>query len=230
MSFYTALTGLNAATASLGVISNNIANVGTTGFKKSRADFGDIFATSPLQKASSVIGQGVALKAVTQEFSQGNLQFSANSLDIAITGDGFFPLKSADGLQDIYTRNGTFLLDDSFAVVNSAGQALMAASVDSSGKADLENLGKLIIPRSTNGDARETTAIELGLNLPAQGDVITAEFDTSNPETYNLTTAVTVFDAGGNEYLATVYYVKTQRASPDDPTNKWQTHVFIGDT
>ncbi len=230
MSLYTALTGLNAATASLGVISNNIANVGTTGFKKSRADFGDIFATSPLQKASSVIGQGVALKAVTQEFSQGNLQFSANSLDIAITGDGFFPLKSADGLQDIYTRNGTFLLDDSFAVVNSAGQALMAASVDSSGKADLENLGKLIIPRSTNGDARETTAIELGLNLPAQGDVITAEFDPSNPETYNLTTAVTVFDAGGNEYLATVYYVKTQRASPDDPTNKWQTHVFIGDT
>ena len=230
MSFYTALTGLNAATASLGVISNNIANVGTTGFKKSRADFGDIFATSPLQKASSVIGQGVALKAVTQEFSQGNLQFSANSLDIAITGDGFFPLKSADGLQDIYTRNGTFLLDDSFAVVNSAGQALMAASVDSSGKADLENLGKLIIPRSTNGDARETTAIELGLNLPADGDVITAEFDPSNPETYNLTTAVTVFDAGGNEYLATVYYVKTQRASPDDPTNKWQTHVFIGDT
>jgi flagellar hook-basal body protein len=230
MSFYTALTGLNAATASLGVISNNIANVGTTGFKKSRADFGDIFATSPLQKASSVIGQGVALKAVTQEFSQGNLQFSSSSLDIAITGDGFFPLKSADGLQDIYTRNGTFLLDDSFAVVNSAGQALMAASVDSSGKADLDDLRKLIIPRSTNGDARETTEIELGLNLPADGDVITAEFDPSNPDTYNLTTAVTVFDAGGNEYLATVFYVKTQRASPDDPTNKWQTHVFIGDT
>ena len=230
MSFYTALTGLNAATASLGVISNNIANVGTTGFKKSRADFGDIFATSPLQKASSVIGQGVALKAVTQEFSQGNLQFSANSLDIAITGDGFFPLKSADGLQDIYTRNGTFLLDDSFAVVNSAGQALMAASVDSSGKADLEQLRKLIIPRSTNGDARETTAIELGLNLPADAEVITATFNPQDPDTYNLTTAVTVFDAGGNEYLATVYYVKTQRASPDDPTNKWQTHVYIGDT
>ena len=124
---------------SLSVTSNNIANVGTTGFKRSRADFGDIFATSPLQKASSVIGQGTALKQVSQEFSQGNIQFSANSLDIAITGDGFFPLKSADGLQDIYTRNGTFLLDDTFSVVNSAGQALMAATVDSSGKADLEN-------------------------------------------------------------------------------------------
>ena len=230
MSFYTALTGLNAATAQLGVTSNNIANVGTTGFKRSRADFGDIFATSPLQKASSVIGQGVALKSVTQEFSQGNIQFSASSLDIAITGDGFFPLKSADGLQDIYTRNGTFLLDDSFAVVNSAGQALMAASVDSSGKADLDNLRKLIIPRSTTGDARETTEIELSLNVPADGQVITAAFDPLDPSTYNLTTAVTVFDAGGNEYLATVYYAKTQRASPDAPENKWQTHVYIGDT
>jgi len=230
MSFYTALTGLNAATASLGVISNNIANVGTTGFKRSRADFGDIFATSPLQKASSVIGQGVALKGVTQEFSQGNLQFSASVLDIAITGDGFFPLKSADGLQDIYTRNGTFILDDSFSVVNSAGQALMAASVDSQGKADLETLRKLVIPRSTNGDARETTEIEFGLNLPADAPVITTKFDPSDPNTYGLTTAVTIFDAGGNEYLATVYYVKTQRASPEDPTNKWQTHVLIGDT
>ena len=230
MSFYTALTGLNAATAQLGVTSNNIANVGTTGFKRSRADFGDIFATSPLQKASSVIGQGVALKSVTQEFSQGNIQFSASSLDIAITGDGFFPLKSADGLQDIYTRNGTFLLDDSFAVVNSAGQALMAASVDSSGKADLENLRKLIIPRSTTGDARETTEIELSLNVPADGEVKTVAFDPLDPSTYNLTTAVTVFDAGGNEYLATVYYAKTQRASPDAPENKWQTYVYIGDT
>jgi len=230
MSFYTALTGLAAATASLGVTSNNIANVGTTGFKRSRADFGDIFATSPLQKASSVIGQGVALKQVTQEFSQGNIQFSANALDLAITGDGFFPLKSADGLQDIYTRNGTFLLDDSFAVVNSAGQFLQAASVDSSGKADLDTLRKLIIPRSTAGDARETTLIDLALNLPADGQVIEVPFDRNDPSTYNLTTAVTVFDAGGNEFLATVYYQKTKRATPDDPANKWQTHVFIGDT
>ena len=230
MSFYTSLTGLNAATAALSVTSNNIANTGTTGFKRSRADFGDIFATSPLQKASSVIGQGVALKQVSQEFSQGNIQFSANSLDIAITGDGFFPLKSPDGLQDIFTRNGTFLLDDSFAVVNSAGQFLQAATVDSNGKADLENLQKLIIPRSTAGDARETTLVDLALNLPADAEVIQIPFDKDDPATYNLTTAVTVFDAGGNEFLATIFYQKTKRATPDDPTNKFQTHVFIGET
>ncbi len=230
MSFYTSLTGLNAATTQLSVTSNNIANVSTTGFKRSRADFGDIFATSPLQKASSVIGQGVSLKRVSQEFSQGNIQFSANSLDIAITGDGFFPLKSADSLQDIYTRNGTFLLNDSYAVVNSAGQALMAATVDSSGKADLSNLKKLIIPRSTVGDAEQTSNIELGLNLPADAQVITGAFNPDDPNTYNLTTAVTVFDQGGNEYLAKVYYVKTQVATPEEPFNKWQTHVYIGDT
>lgn len=230
MSFYTSLTGLNAATAQLSVTSNNIANVGTTGFKRSRADFGDIFATSPLQKASSVIGQGVALKQVSQEFSQGNIQFSANSLDIAITGDGFFPLKSADGLQDIYTRNGTFMLNDSYNVVNAAGQALIAAAVDSSGKADLDNLSKLLIPRKTTGDAKTTTEVQLGLNLPADAKVPTQPFDRNDPTTYNKTTAVTVYDAGGNGYLATVYYRKTQTATTADPTNKWQTYVYIGDT
>lgn len=230
MSFYTSLTGLNAATAQLSVTSNNIANVGTTGFKRSRADFGDIFATSPLQKASSTIGQGVALKQVSQEFSQGNIQFSANSLDIAITGDGFFPLKSADGLQDIYTRNGTFMLNDSYNVVNSAGQALIAAAVDSSGKADLDNLSKLLIPRKTTGDAVATSAVQLGLNLPADAKVPTLPFDRNDDATYNKTTALTVYDAGGNGYLATVYYRKTQVATPEDPTNKWQTFVFIGDT
>ncbi len=230
MSFYTSLTGLNSATAQLGVTSNNIANVGTTGFKRSRADFGDIFATSPLQKASSTIGQGVALKQVTQEFGQGNVAFSANALDLAITGDGFFPLKSADGLQDIYTRNGSFMMNDQYNVVNSAGQRLMAASVDSSGKADLGALNVLTIPQKTTGEAGETSLINLGLNFPADATVITEPFNRANPETYNKSTALTVYDSGGNGYLATVYYAKTQNASQTSPFNKWQTYVFVGDT
>ena len=230
MSFYTSLTGLNAATAQLGVTSNNIANVGTTGFKRSRADFGDIFATSPLQKASSTIGQGVALKQVTQEFGQGNVAFSANALDLAVTGDGFFPLKSADGLQDIYTRNGSFMMNDQYNVVNSAGQRLMAASVDSSGKADLGNLNVLTIPQQTTGEAAETSLINLGLNFPADATVITAPFSRTDPTTYNKSTALTVYDQGGNGYLATVYYSKTQNASQLSPTNKWQTNVYVGDT
>ena len=230
MSFYTSLTGLNAATAQLSVTSNNIANVGTTGFKRSRVDFGDIFATSPLQRAASVIGQGVAIKSVTQEFSQGNLQFSANSLNMGISGDGFFVMKSADGLQDVYTRSGEFVLNEDYAVVNASKQTLIAAAVDDAGKADLSKLSKLVIPRSTIGDARETTTVNLGLNLPADAAVIKAPFNPADSSTYNLTTGVTVFDEAGNGYLATVYYVKTQNATTTDPTNKWQTHVYIGDT
>jgi flagellar hook-basal body protein len=216
----------------LAVTSNNIANVGTSGFKRSRADFGDIFSTSPLQKSSSNIGQGVSLKQVSQEFSQGNISTSGNSLDLAITGDGFFPLKTPDGLQDIYTRNGSFTLNDQNNVVNSTGQRLMAASVDSSGKADLTDLNALTIPPKTSGEAVETTQIQLGLNLPADSVVITADFDRSNPSTYNKSTALTVYDSGGNGYLATVYYAKTQNASQDQtpPSSKWQTYFFVGDT
>ncbi|RPG47990.1 MAG: flagellar hook-basal body complex protein [Gammaproteobacteria bacterium TMED134] len=229
MSFYTSLTGLKAATTELALTSNNIANVGTSGFKKSRASFGDIFATSPLQKSTSVVGQGVSLKEVRQEFSQGNVEFSSNTLDLAISGEGFFPLKSADGLTDIFTRNGSFVLNEQFNVVNSSGQALLAAAVDSSGKVDLEKLSRLAIPVSTSGQALETSQIELALNLPSDAEVITAPFNRNNPDTYNKSTALSVYDAGGNSYLATIYYVKTANATANSPSNKYQTYVFVGD-
>ncbi len=229
MSFYTSLTGLNAATAMLGVTSNNISNVGTTGFKRSRADFGDIFATSPLQKASSTVGQGVSLKQVSQEFSQGNISFSSNALDLAVTGDGFFPMRSADGLQELFTRNGSFLLNEQFNVVNSSGQRLMAATVDSTGSANINERVVLTIPQKTSGDAKQTSLVSLGLNFPADAEVITDTFNRSNPSTYNKSTAFTVYDNGGNGYLATIYYVKTANANQDVPFNKWQTHVFVGE-
>ncbi len=229
MSFYTSLTGLNAATAMLGVTANNISNVGTTGFKRSRADFGDIFATSPLQKASSTVGQGVSLKQVSQEFSQGNISFSSNALDLAITGDGFFPLRSADGLTDTYTRNGSFSLNEQFNVVNSAGQRLMAATVDSTGSANVNDRVVLTIPQKTSGEAKQTSEVSLGLNFPADAAVITEPFSRGNPASFNKSTAFTVYDNGGNGYLATIYYVKTQNANQNSPFNKWQTYVFVGE-
>jgi flagellar hook-basal body protein len=229
MSFYTSLTGLNAATAMLGVTSNNISNVGTTGFKRSRADFGDIFATSPLQKASSTVGQGVSLKQVSQEFGQGNISFSSNALDLAVTGDGFFPLRSADGLQEVFTRNGSFLLNEQFNVVNSSGQRLMAATVDSTGSANVNERVVLTIPQKTSGEAKQTSIVSLGLNFPADAETISETFNRANPATYNKSTAFTVYDNGGNGYLATIYYVKTANANQNVPFNKWQTHVFVGE-
>ena len=227
MSFYTSLTGLNAATTELAVTSNNIANSATAGFKRSSASFGDIFATSPLQRASAVVGQGVALKEVAQEFSQGFVQFSSNSLDMAITGDGFFPLQAADGTRS-YTRNGQFMLNEQNQMVNSAGQALLSLPVDSTNKADFSQPpAALAIPRETVSEFRATTEVELGLNLPSNVDPITAQFNPNKPETFHRTTSLTVYGASGSQHLATIYYVKTQNATSEDPFNKWQTHVYI---
>ncbi len=229
MSFYTSLTGLNAATTELAVTSNNIANAGTSGFKKSGADFGDIFATSPLQKASSVVGNGVSLKQVVQEFSQGNIEFSANSLDLAITGDGFFAMQSPDGTK-IYTRNGGFVLNEQNQMVNSAGQSLMSLPVDSTNKADFSKpLSALTIPRKTVSEFKATTSVELGLNLPSNSQPITAAFNRNKPDTYHKTTSFTIYGASGSSHLATAYYVKTATATADDPYNKWQTYVYIDD-
>lgn len=229
MSFYTSLTGLNAATTQLAVTSNNIANSGTGGFKRSDTDFGDIFATSPLEKASSVVGRGVSLKEVSQEFSQGNIEFSANSLDLAITGDGFFPLESSDGTK-IFTRNGAFMLNEQNQMVNSAGQALQSLPVDSTNKADFGvDPSALTIPRATVSEFLPTTQVELGLNLPSEVTPITATFNPDKPETYHKTTSLTVYGTSGSANLATIYYVKTANATADSPFNKWQTYVYIDD-
>ena len=238
MSFFTSLTGLNAATTQLAVTSNNIANAGTTGFKRSRSDFGDIFATSPLQKASTVVGQGTALKQVTQEFSQGNIVLSGNSLDLAVTGEGFFPMRSSDG-QELFTRNGSFLLDERNTVVNSAGQFIRVASVDSLGKADFEaDLIPLQIAPRTVGQAIPTSSIDLQINFPGGSDPITetdaetglqsvAAFNPSDPTTYAKSAAITIFDANGEDFLLTFYYRRTQVATADDPFSKWQTHIVL---
>jgi len=237
MSFFTSLTGLNAATTQLSVTSNNIANAGTTGFKRSRSDFGDIFATSPLQKASTVVGQGTALKQVTQEFSQGNIELSGNSLDLAVTGEGFFPLRSADG-QDLFTRNGSFLLDEQNTVVNSAGQFLKVASVDSLGKADFKaELIPLTIAPKTVGEAIATSAIDFGINFPAESLPLTTidennleqvkDFNPEDPSTYAKSAAITIFDENGNDFLLTFFYRRVGVASSEVPFNKWQTHVVL---
>jgi len=230
MSFYTSLTGLNSATKQLSVTSNNIANVGTTAFKRSRVDFGDIFSTSALQKSSSLVGQGVLTKAVSQEFTQGNISTSGSALDMSITGDGFFPMKTADGTGEIFSRNGSFMLNELNQVVNSQGARLQAAAVDSAGKADTGDMGILSIPSRTVGDAEKTSQMDLALNLPADAKVISATFDKNDPATYNESTSMTVYDSSGTAYLATVYYVKTQDATADLPETKWQTHFYVGDS
>src|ERR1700758_5032560 len=104
MSFNIALTGLNAATQALSVTSNNLANAQTVGFKGSRAEFGDIYASTQTGVASTAVGNGVKVEEVAQQFSQGNVETTGNSLDLAINGSGFFTVSNGAALS--YTRAG----------------------------------------------------------------------------------------------------------------------------
>ena len=227
MSFYTSLTGLQAATTELSVTSNNIANAGTSGFKRADANFGDIYASTPLQKAGSIAGSGVALKGITQQHTQGNIEFSTNSLDLAITGDGYFKLKTSDGAE-LFTRNGGFMLDDQNRMVNSAGQSLQILEVDSINNANFEaETTGLTVQRSTVGEFKATTEINLGLNLPSSAEPITAVFSADKPETYHKTTSFTTYGANGKAQLATIYYVKTAGPTEAVPFSKWQTYVTV---
>ena len=241
MSFYTALTGLNGSSADISATSNNIANVGTTGFKRSVAEFGDIFATSPLQNSSSSIGSGTILKGIKQQFTQGNISSSLNALDLAISGQGFFALKpSLTSAQTVFTRNGSLNVNNDRYVVDSAGQYLLTYPVNDDGSVtakDLQSAVPLQLP-VTSGDPRATSNISLGVNVPAGADVVTDRpefsngyaFNSSDPNSFTNSTSITIFDDLGNPTIATMYFIKTQAASATDATNKYDTRLVINDT
>ena len=131
MPFRTALSGLNASSAELRVIGNNVANASTTGFKESRAEFADIFATSNLGVTSNAIGTGVRVSSVSQQFTQGNIGFTDNNLDLAISGQGFFIMN--DNGVNAYTRAGALGIDRNGFVVNSQQQELTIFQADVNG-------------------------------------------------------------------------------------------------
>lgn len=131
MSFYISLSGLKAAQTDLSAISNNVANVNSNGFKKNVANFGDIFSSAPFQNTASYPGQGVRVQSVTQQFTQGTTETTGKTLDLAITGEGFFTVKNpVDGLVS-YTRDGALSIDKDRNVLDRTGARLQVLAVDS---------------------------------------------------------------------------------------------------
>jgi flagellar hook protein FlgE len=131
MSFYTSLSGLKGAQTDLSVISNNLANVGSAGFKKSRAQFSDVFAGSPTQSSKTQAGQGTRLNAVVQQFTQGTLEATDKTLDLAIAGEGFFVTRGDPPRAAVtYTRNGAFQVNANRQVVDTIGATLQLLPVD----------------------------------------------------------------------------------------------------
>ena len=90
MVFSTAISGMQSAMTDLNVIGNNIANANTTGFKKSRAEFSDVYAATNVGVGSNTPGAGVNTARIAQQFAQGTVDFTNNALDLAVNGNGFF--------------------------------------------------------------------------------------------------------------------------------------------
>lgn len=134
MSFYTSLSGLKGAQTDLSVVSNNLANVGSTGFKRSRAQFGDLFSGSPTQSTKMQAGQGARLNAVVQQFTQGTLEATDKTMDLAIAGEGFFVTRGDPPREAVsYTRNGAFQVNANRQVVDTIGSTLQLLPVDAAG-------------------------------------------------------------------------------------------------
>lgn len=133
MSFYTSLNGLKNAQTDLGVIAHNIANVETNGFKKGSTQFADIVAGSAQSDPRMIKGIGATLEGITQNFALGPVEQTGGSLDIAITGDGFFAMRSAESGNTVYTRNGAFGVDEAGFITDGGVNRLQLLPVDASG-------------------------------------------------------------------------------------------------
>ncbi|MEL7186042.1 MAG: flagellar hook protein FlgE [Pseudomonadota bacterium] len=219
MPFAVALSGLNAASSDLGVTANNVANVNTTGFKMSRAQFSEVFAVGTQSVSSSASGSGVRLSSIAQQFTQGNIDFTDNALDLAIGGEGFFVI-SDNGARS-YTRSGAFGVDNQGYVVNAEGARLQAYPYAGSGLFNTGTPQDLQLTIGANPPQASTRA-SFGINLPANAPApANPVFDPTDPASFNHTTSVTVYDSLGAAHTATVYFIK------DAAPNTWQTEVEI---
>jgi flagellar hook protein FlgE len=215
MGFEQGLSGLEAASQNLSVIGNNVANSSTVGFKSAEALFSDVYANSLSGGGSSQVGIGVKVAGVEQQFTQGNITTSANPLDIAINGDGFYQMSDNGAVS--YTRNGQFQLNNQGYIVNAAGDELQGYQANAAGVLQTGSVTSLQI-NTANISPSSTTKVAAVLNLDAQDTIpTTSPFNPTDPTTYNDSSAVTVYDSLGEANTLQTYYVKTGPTSAAQP-------------
>ncbi len=215
--FVTAISGLNATGRALSEIGNNIANSETVGFKSGRVSFGDLYGatigaggtTTSLQE-----GRGVSVTGADKNFTQGSLRTTANSLDLAVDGDGFFLVNDAGG-NNFYTRDGQFGLNNVGEIVNNKGLKLQGYQADSNG-AILGTIGDIVLTTSQVA-ASATSTISMSGNL--QSDATATTFSINNlTGTTQFSTGVRIFDSLGNGHDVTLYFSRTA-------TNTWSYYL-----
>jgi flagellar hook protein FlgE len=219
MPFNIALTGLNAANQDLNVTANNLANVSSTGFKSSRAEFGDLFASTQRGVSRTAVGNGVSVSEVAQQFTQGNIETTGNNLDIAISGNGFFTLSTGGALS--YTRDGEFEMDQNGNVINSQGSNLQVYPPLATGGFNTGGLQNLTLTTTESAPAA-TTSAKITANLPASATApVDPTFSPTDPNSYTNTTSLTTYDSLGAAHTATLYFIKGAAA------NAWSSQLYV---
>ena len=218
MGFQAGLSGLNAAAKNIDVIGNNVANANTVGFKTSRAIFADVFATSLAGTGAGDIGIGTKVAGVQQQFTQGNITVTNNSLDIAINGAGF--LRLDDNGSVAYSRNGQLHLDAFGYMVNSDNLKLTGYPVDINGKIVASAPTPLRISTSDIAP-RATQDIDATLNLDSRSTAVAVAFDPTDATTYTSSTSTAVYDSLGNPHALTLFFVKAAAAGD------WNVHATV---
>lgn len=229
MSFGIALSGIAAAQKDLNTTANNIANVATTGFKESRAEFANVYASSIFSSGKTKVGDGVATAQVAQQFHQGALQFTNNSLDLAITGDGFYAMTPDLASRDMtFTRAGAFKLNKDNFIVDSQGNFLQGFQTDPSTGAttsvSLTTTQPIQIPDSA-GAPRSTNNVFLSMNLDSRLTTPTiATFSPTDIASYSSSTSTTIYDSLGEAHVLGVFFIKED---PAVAANAWNVRYTI---
>ena len=215
MSFQTGLSGLNAASQSLDVIGNNIANANTVGMKSSRGEFADLVASSiGAGGGGNGAGIGTSIATISQSFSQGNINVTGNSLDVAINGGGFFQVTKNDGTT-AYTRDGEFKLDKSGNIITNTGAAVMGYPTDITGATTSQTTMKLSIPTGAPIAAKQTANITAEFNLDARAPIAATATPPTPLATYG--TSLTTYDSQGKPIPVSLYFTRID-ADPASPT------------
>jgi flagellar hook protein FlgE len=218
----TGVSGLRAEGEAIGVVSDNIANVNTVGFKRQRAIFQDVLGRSILAgTAAALPGSGSTVGKIQQLFTQGNLSHTGVSTDLALNGDGFFVVDgTVEGVtSNFYTRAGQFVLDKDGFLVNANG--LRAQGYASNGDGTFAASLSDIQAPTASISPRATELIEVTANLDSSEPVPTNPWDITDPaNTANFSTTMTVYDSLGNGHTLDIYFAKTG-------ANTWDYHVTV---
>lgn len=197
--FNTAVTGIKAATTDLDVAGNNIANSSTVGFKSSRTEFADIYATAVVGAGSSnTPGSGVTVSDIAQDFSAGTIEFTNNNLDLAINGSGFFQLDDGQG-GVTYTRAGAFELNKDGFIVSKSGKFLQGYGLDSAG--NRLPIGDLAVTQKES-PPKATESVDLSFNIDSREDatLLLSPYSKDEPSSFTYSTTIRTFDSLGNEH------------------------------